>query len=260
MSFLNCLKTCLLGEIDFDNEKDSKPKAKPLSEDPIVVTPVEANIEKPENIKEPPVPKKDDVFEKATKIVGVNEGGWNKVRGDSGGETVFGIARNYHPKWSGWKTVDQYANKYGRGTSQFIEFVNADSQLYEEAKNYFEANFWQPANCDKLPEEIAIIVYDMEINSGNRSGQRTLQRALNDVGIRCSVDGVIGPKTIATTEKAYEDNKVKLIEAILKRRYNYYLQIISRKSSQKKFWKGWVNRLRYLAQKTLEYVPSFLSY
>ena len=40
------------------------------------------------------------------------EGGYCNVAGDRGGETIFGIARNMHPKLSLWGIMDTYKRNY----------------------------------------------------------------------------------------------------------------------------------------------------
>ena len=41
-------------------------------------------------------------------IVFKAEGFYSNDIDDSGGETLYGIARNKNPKWLGWKIVDEY--------------------------------------------------------------------------------------------------------------------------------------------------------
>jgi hypothetical protein len=45
-------------------------------------------------------------YKEAYKATCKFEGGYANDKNDTGGETYKGIARNYWPKWAGWKTVD----------------------------------------------------------------------------------------------------------------------------------------------------------
>ena len=47
-------------------------------------------------------------FQIAEAITGRNEGGYANNSADTGGETYAGIARNYWPKWQGWKYIDNF--------------------------------------------------------------------------------------------------------------------------------------------------------
>ena len=250
MKLADCIKYCILQMEDFDDYEEYRPTADPVDK-PLPVI-------KPKDL----IPQMNsDPFVRATDIVSVNEGGWCNVRGDKGGETIFGVARNYHKKWSGWKIVDEVADRLGRGTKEFKDEVNNDIHLHELATNYFKTIFWLPANCDKMHEVIAIITYDMNINSGVSIGQRTLQRTLNAIGVSCTVDGKVGPLTLKALEDIIaKDGIEKVATAFLKKRYEFYQAIINRKKSQKKFWNGWVNRLKYLATELINNVPEFLVY
>lgn len=260
-----------LREVILDILEKSSDDRLDLILDPIMAKPL-GESEIPENLPTPIIIEKlplnnkslsvnvDDNFPYACKIVANAEGGWCNTPGDKGGETIFGIARNYHPEWSGWVKVDEVAAKYGRGTKEFIKIVNNDNALKESAHNFFYTYFWLPCNADKLPKEIGIIVYDMEINSGNHAGQKMLQKTLNSLGYDLKVDGMIGGKTIAAAIDCYDDNKVNFIETFLKLRYNFYHEIVIDRPDQLKFWKTWVNRLRALGVEFLGSAPGFLTY
>lgn len=213
---------------------------------------------------EPSVPlpqiDSDENYNEAIKIVSVAEGGWCHVRGDKGGETVFGVARKYHPKWTGWLIVDGYAASYGRGTPQFIRMVNNDESLKTLAENLFRTIMWMPIRCDSMPREIAIVSFDMAVNSGTLNAAKTLQRTLNSLGSNVSVDGAIGPITLAAINEQYNIDSQNFIIYFLKHRYNFYQRIVKRRPSQKKFWKGWVNRLRRLAKLFVNIDCAFLTY
>lgn len=224
-----------------------------LTDDPSPVD-IEESPEKPQ-----PEIETDIVFDEAANLVSIAEGGWCNVKGDKGGETIFGVARNYHPEWSGWSTVDEFAEQYGRGTAEFKDRVNNHLELKEKARNLFRAKFWMPINCDKMPREIAIITFDMAVNSGIGNAAKTLQKTVTSLGTKLSVDGVVGPLTLGGIDQEYVENKDLFIQQFLKYRYNFYHSIITRRPSQKKFWRGWVNRLRHLAE-TFNIDTDFLRY
>ncbi len=201
-------------------------------------------------------------FQKAVSIVSINEGGWNDVTHDRGGETIFGVARNFHPNWNGWVFVDEMANQFGRGSSKFIEKVDNDINLKYQSILYFKSQFWDNSSCDDLPENIAILVYDMNINSGVSVGQKYLQRTLNEfLSNKISEDGKIGPKTLTALSSIMNyKSEIEIINKYIELRYKFYKQIIIKKPTQQKFWKGWVNRLKFIGNQLLGHAPSFLKY
>lgn len=91
---------------------------------------------------------------------------------DPGGETIYGISRRYHPEM--W--VD------GRPT-------------IAQAKTFYRNTYWIKNGCHKLSWPVCLLVFDFCVNSGNAI--KVLQRALN-----ISVDGMVGPQTIAALERA----------------------------------------------------------
>lgn len=244
--------------IDILVKYNSKSNPTPISEDITI-----KELPEPIKIEDIITPTKieiikDDKFEYCEKFVNVAEGGWNKVTGDSGGETIFGIARNYHNYWNGWKKVDEYAKQYGRGTQKFKTAVNNDLELKESAKLFFYNTFWLQSNADKMPKEIGLIVYDMEINSGFKQGQKALQSTLNILGANLVVDGIVGKKTLESLLSYYNSDKLTMISAFIKYRYNYYNNIVKKNPSKLKFWAGWVNRLRNLSKYICGETFSFL--
>lgn len=216
------------------------------------------------NIEEPVVLDKvmlppDPVYDKACSILSVVEGGWVNHSSDKGGETIFGIARNFHPEWKGWDIVDDLAKKLGRGTKKFIESVNNNKELYELSKDYYKANFWYPSKCDYLPEEVAICTFDFSVNSGIKNSQRQLQEVIRKSGYDVPVDGRVGPISIEACRKLYDKiGAIEFVSRLLRRRYEFYQNIVKSNPSQKIFLKGWVNRLIYLGEKVVNKKFEFL--
>lgn len=112
-------------------------------------------------------------FDIAYKKTAGNEGGWNHVKGDRGGETYKGIARNFFPKWEGWKLVD--AAKPLKN-NQIIKH----SYLDELVKKFYKTNFWDIISGDQIENQsIADTLYDFGVNSGNPRSIKNIQKSLN---------------------------------------------------------------------------------
>ena len=61
----------------------------------------------------------------------------------------------------------------------------------ERAKALYARDFWGPAGCDALPDDLRFDVFDMAVNSSPRLALRTLQRAVGE-----AIDGLLGPRTL----------------------------------------------------------------
>jgi lysozyme family protein len=66
-----------------------------------------------------------------------------------------------------------------------------------EAEAIYRRDYWDAVKGDDLPPALALGVFDFAINAGKGAAIKTLQSALG-----VSVDGVIGPKTIAAAKDA----------------------------------------------------------
>lgn len=136
-------------------------------------------------------------FERAFAATMQHEGGYVNNPQDPGGETYMGIARNHHPKWAGWKIIDDCL-KHG-------EPLSLADGLADAVREFYKDNFWTPLQCrliDPVSEEVAAELFESSVNCGPKNGVKFLQRALNALNSRGKlwpdlvVDGAIGPKTM----------------------------------------------------------------
>lgn len=79
------------------------------------------------------------------------------------------------------------------------------------------------------------------VNAGNSAAIKLLQKSVNSVyGVSIAVDGKIGSQTL----KYVNGCKTKeLINDFINRRISFYESIVKNNPSQKKFLKGWINRV-----------------
>jgi lysozyme family protein len=173
-------------------------------------------------------------FNQALNIVLKHEGGYALVPGDRGGETYKGISRVNWPKWPGWQIIDQ--NKPLRNNSTIKNLL-----LDEMVNIFYKVEFWDKINADKLPAAIRPLLFDFAVNSGISTAVKSFQRVLQDtVGKTTFIDGKVGAETIKLANQA--DPKT-LFENYKQARLNFYNKIVENNPSQKKFLKGWLNRL-----------------
>ncbi|MFY7828363.1 MAG: glycosyl hydrolase 108 family protein [Flectobacillus sp.] len=155
---------------------------------------------------------------------------------DFGGATKFGVA---------WKTFliackqsiakDCDKNKDAKLTPKDLALT---TQL--DAKVIYDEMYWKQYKGHLIENQaIAEIIIDLFINSGTGRGNKHVKAIQGFVGAK--QDGKIGANTIRLINQA--DAK-KLYGKIYQYRYNYYKAI--GKGTQKKFLKGWLNRIKNL--------------
>lgn len=135
------------------------------------------------------------------------EGGYNVNPKDPGGETNFGIAKRYHPG------------------------VDIKNLTREKAIEIYRAEYWGALKCDLLPPAVAFLLADAGVNQGVGIAARLLQAAL-----RVTVDGMIGPVTLAAAAKA---DQSKLLVEIAAHRMVLYAS----DPNEDSFELGWARRL-----------------
>lgn len=171
-------------------------------------------------------------FDKALAITLEFEGGYANVPGDHGGATNFGITQ---------KVYDEYRTGNGM-IPQPVKNISS-----EEVHNIYYVNYWEDYNCDKLPDPLNIAVFDTCVNAGSR-GIKMLQNLLG-----VEADGQWGRRSAAALEP-FTISQQKILDVTklyLARRANFYQSLVARDPSQRKFLKGWMNRVNALREKLL---------
>jgi lysozyme family protein len=166
----------------------------------------------------------------AWEIVG-REGGYVNDPDDPGGATKWGI------------TIGTLRRV--RGSNVTVEDVKNLTQ--GEAVDIFLSDYFYKPKINKLPESIQDTVFDMQVNSGNNA-IKILQRTLREFGQNISVDGVIGPKTIAAAFEVDGDIDY-LRDAYGMSRREYYFRLGDKNPKLRKFARtrrgnkgGWIKR------------------
>lgn len=137
-------------------------------------------------------------FTAALAFVLEHEGVYSNRPDDPGGETVCGIARRYHPEWSGWPMVDAITARGVSGGALRGEILTS-APLDDAVAEFYRANYWQPVGLDELPEGMAVCLFDSFVNGGLGSGAQWAQKSVNLLhgNPRLVVDGRYGPASRA---------------------------------------------------------------
>ena len=140
-----------------------------------------------------------------------HEGGYVNDPKDLGGETKYGITKRFYPD------------------------VDIKNLTIEQATEIYKKDYWDKNRVESLPQNLWHIYFDMCVNMGKRTAVKVLQRAAVNKGRKIEVDGGLGPKTIGAL-KGVELDRVRAF------RVKYYVDLITARPEQEKFFLGWFRR------------------
>lgn len=149
--------------------------------------------------------------------------GWSNDPLDLGGETMCGVTL---------ATYKSYCRKKGYPTPTAYALKEIS---YEEWLDVLKTLFWDRWKADEIKsQKIANFLVDWVWASGVY-GIKLPQEL---VGV--TADGVVGPMTI---EAINHENPDDFLLRLYARRVEYYNRLVAQKPNQKKWLKGWMNRL-----------------
>lgn len=155
------------------------------------------------------------------------EGGWSNDKADKGGPTMKGVTLAVYTS---------YCDKKGKGIPTLQQLKNITKQEWEDI---FKSMYWDRWKADQIENQfIANLLVDWVWTSG-QYGIKYAQQVLD-----ITVDGIVGPKTINAVN-SYPSQQ-ELFQKLWLRRKKHFEAIASSNPSQKKFLKGWLNRLNDL--------------
>ena len=181
-----------------------------------VVDDAGVDIETGKYVGDSGIPKEKEEMSKFDEIIEVvleHEGGYVNDPKDPGGETNFGIAKRSHPD------------------------VDIKNLTKEGAKEIYKEVYWDKNKVESLPEDLWHIYFDMCVNQGKSRAVKIIQRAVNGKGGSLTVDGGMGPMTIAAIGKS----RVEL-DRVRAYRVKYYSDLVTKKPDLERFYFGWFKR------------------
>ena len=150
-------------------------------------------------------------FKEIIKKVLEHEGGYVNDPKDLGGETKYGITKRFYPD------------------------IDIKNLTIEQATEIYKKDYWDKNKVESLPQNLWHIYFDMCVNMGKRTAVKVLQRAAVNKGRDIEVDGGLGPMTIGAL-KGVELDRVRAF------RVKYYVDLITARPEQEKFYLGWFRR------------------
>lgn len=160
------------------------------------------------------------------------------VQYDKGGATKFGITYAVYKNWCNRTTLILISCDKDKNGKLEVNDLRITTLL--DVKPIYLTRYWEFHRLSEVHNQgVAEIIGDMIINCGtgrNHVHVKTIQKHL---GLKA--DGIIGTKTLEAINKA---NPSKLYKFIYQYRSNYYKKIGV--GTQRKFLKGWLNRISTL--------------
>ena len=117
-----------------------------------------------------------------------------------------------------------------------------------EAVAIFKGQYFERPKINQRPIPLQASVYDMQVNAG-ANAIKILQRLTAEFGVKLSVDGVLGPKSIGAIDRIHRKAGAQFVDAYGIARRNYYFRIGDRRPASRKYCVtrrggkgGWITR------------------
>lgn len=151
------------------------------------------------------------------------EGGFVNDPDDSGGATNLGV------------TIATFREYYGKDKTT-EDLIHMTMGQWE---NIFKKGYWDKILGDAIKSQsVANIIVDWCWMSGTKRVIKRIQKIL-----RVKSDGIFGPMTLAALNASEPRNLFLVIKSA---RVDYYKEIVGINPRNRKFLKGWLNRLNAL--------------
>lgn len=165
---------------------------------------------------------------------------------DRGQETFSGISRRYWPSWQGWPYIDGMRNH-----KDFPAVLKHDEVLHQLVSKFYYENFYLPVGGDRLPDLLALEVFEMAVNCGVLPATIILQQALNLLNNDqkywpdLKVDGKFGNQSFQAlaTCLARPNRGERVLTSLVNRlQAEHYINLCRHDKSQEAFLVGWLSR------------------
>jgi lysozyme family protein len=165
------------------------------------------------------------------------EGGYVNDPDDPGGATNYGVTIHTMRRLG----LDLDGN--GRVDARDVRALSR-----EQARDIFIEHYFNRPRIAELPDTVQPSVFDMYVNAGGNA-VKILQRLLGQMGQKVSVDGALGPQTIAAAHVAQAKAPGHFADAYGIERRNYYYRLADARPASRKYARrrdggkgGWIKR------------------
>ena len=192
------------------------------------------------------------------------EGIYSWYSNDNGGETIFGIARNFNSNWKGFQILDKIKEKLNLKDKDLIDNPKNMKKIDQYIQNNLNnidikkllvktiQYYYDLFKKYKLEyfNELGVEIFDTGVNQGFKRAIITLQKTLNLLNRNQKdfkdlvLDGIIGSKTI----NAYKILKNQGISDIVKTVYKlykgkFYIDLMEKNRAKYSIFRGWFRRI-----------------
>jgi len=171
------------------------------------------------------------------KEIVTREGGYVNDPDDPGGATNFGVTIHT------MRRLGLDLDRDGVITSADVRRLTR-----AQAEDIFLEHYYKRPLIAELPDAIQPSVFDMYVNAGSNA-VKILQQLLVEMGYAVSVDGALGPQSLAAVRAAYRAGAGHLVDAYGIARRNYYFRLADRRVASRKYARtraggkgGWIKR------------------
>jgi len=171
------------------------------------------------------------------KEIVAREGGYVNDPDDPGGATNFGVTIHT------MRRLGLDLDRDGVITSSDVRRLTR-----AQAEDIFLEHYYKRPLIAELPDAIQPSVFDMYVNAGSNA-VKILQQLLVEMGYAVSVDGALGPQSLAAVRAAYRAGAGHLVDAYGIARRNYYFRLADRRVASRKYARtraggkgGWIKR------------------
>ena len=165
-------------------------------------------------------------YDKCLKTILHHEGGYVNHPKDPGGETNLGVTKRVYEEHGGTKDMKDL--------------------LVEDVAPIYKKGYWDKMKGDDLPGGLDLCVFDFGVNAGPGRAAKFLQSMIGT-----TVDGGIGPNTLAKVEEYVRENgEHETVKKYQEMRQKYYEQL----STFATFGKGWTRRVEETTKLALDLI------
>ncbi|MEO0485093.1 MAG: holin-associated N-acetylmuramidase [Pseudomonadota bacterium] len=172
----------------------------------------------------------------ATQIV-AREGGYVNDPDDPGGATNHGVTIHT------MRRLGLDLDGDGAVTEDDVQRLSQDTAI-----DIFVEHYFTRPRIAELPAALQPSVFDMQVNAG-ANAIKILQRLLRKMGFKVTVDGALGPQTLAAAARAWAAAPAHLADAYAIERRNYYYALADARPKSRKYARrrdggkgGWITR------------------
>ena len=165
-------------------------------------------------------------YDECLKTILHHEGGYVNHPKDPGGETNLGVTKRVYQEHGGTKDMKDL--------------------VVEDVAPIYKKGYWDRMKGDDLPGGLDLCVFDFGVNAGPGRAAKFLQKMIGT-----TVDGGIGPNTLAKVEEYIRENgEHESVEKYQSMRQKYYEQL----STFDTFGKGWTRRVEETTKLALDII------